>query len=105
MPLNLSLEKQNVELSVSQTVSATLTQKLPTSGSDRSASHGTSLSEHCPVVAALEAALDAETLERGDCEVPYRSGLFGWLFYDIARELEDLPRTTADDREAAWQEP
>jgi anthranilate synthase component 1 len=63
------------------------------------------------------AALDAETLKRGGCEVPYPCGLFGWLSYDVARELEDLPETTADDRGlprlqfakydrvAAWREP
>ena len=43
---NVSSEKQNDEPPVSQTVSATLTQKLPTIGSDRSASHGISLSKH-----------------------------------------------------------
>ena len=70
-----------------------------------------------PSLAALEAALDAETLERGGCDVPYPCGLFGWLSYDVARELEDLPETTADDRGlprlqfakydrvAAWREP
>jgi anthranilate synthase component 1 len=67
--------------------------------------------------AALDDLLDAERLVRGDCEVPYPCGAFGWLSYDIARELEDLPDTTADDRTlprlqlgvydraAAWREP
>ena len=44
-----------------------------------------------PSLAALEAVLDAETLARGDCEVPYPCGAFGWLSYDIARELEAFP--------------
>ena len=43
---DVSLEKQNVELFVSQTVSATPKEKLLTSGSDHSLSHGISLSEH-----------------------------------------------------------
>jgi anthranilate synthase component 1 len=48
--------------------------------------------------------------------VPYPCGAFGWLSYDIARELEDLPATTVGDglprlqlgvfdRVAAWEEP
>jgi anthranilate synthase component 1 len=47
---------------------------------------------------ALEGLLDAERLVRGDCDVPYPCGAFGWLSYDVARELEDLPDTTEDDR-------
>jgi len=70
-----------------------------------------------PSLEALDAALDGEELVRGDCEVPYPCGAFGWLSYDVARELEDLPATTDDDRElprlqlatydrvAAWEEP
>jgi anthranilate synthase component 1 len=66
---------------------------------------------------ALESLLADETLARGDCDVPYPCGAFGWLSYDIARELESLPDTTADDRGlprlqfgvydlvAAWEEP
>jgi anthranilate synthase component 1 len=66
---------------------------------------------------ALEALLDDERLVRGDCDVPYPCGAFGWLSYDVARELEDLPDTTEDDRGlprmqfgvydrvAAWREP
>jgi len=65
-------------------------------------------------IADLEAS---ETLVRGDCEVPYPGGHFGWLSYDAVREIEDLPDTTADDRGlprlqlgkypcvAAWREP
>ncbi|WP_276301209.1 anthranilate synthase component I family protein [Halorussus lipolyticus] len=66
---------------------------------------------------ALEGLLDGETLARGHCDVPYPCGAFGWLSYDVARELEALPDTTADDRGlprlqfgvydlvAAWEEP
>jgi len=43
---NVSSEKLNAELSLSRTVSETPQQTQPTTGSDRSASHGTSLSEH-----------------------------------------------------------
>ena len=66
---------------------------------------------------ALDDLLADERLVRGDCEVPYPCGAFGWLSYDVARELEDLPDTTADDRQlprmqlgvydrvGAWREP
>jgi anthranilate synthase component 1 len=68
-------------------------------------------------LAALRALLDSETLVRGDCDVPYPCGLFGWLAYDVARELESLPAAAVDDRGlprlqvarfdtvAAWEEP
>ncbi|KAB1197062.1 MULTISPECIES: aminodeoxychorismate synthase, component I [Haloferax] len=70
-----------------------------------------------PTLAALEGLTDAETLVRGSCDVPYPCGLFGWLSYDVARELESLPEHTADDRHlphlqlglydlvASWEEP
>ena len=70
-----------------------------------------------PSLAELAGLLAGETLVRGDCSVPYPCGAFGWLSYDIARELEALPDTTANDRElpclqlgvfdcvAAWSEP
>ncbi|MFB6169311.1 MAG: aminodeoxychorismate synthase, component I [Haloferacaceae archaeon] len=52
-----------------------------------------------------DGALDAireltagESLARGPCEVPYPGGFFGWLSYDVVREIEDLPATTTDDR-------
>lgn len=74
--------------------------------------------ERCgPSLAALAGLLDRETLIRGDCEVPYPCGLFGWLSYDLVRELEDLPENAVDDRNlpqsqfglydcvAAWREP
>ena len=44
-----------------------------------------------PTLAALQGLLDGETLARGDCEVPYPCGAFGWLSYDAARELESFP--------------
>jgi anthranilate synthase component 1 len=50
---------------------------------------------------ALDAVSDlvaAERLIRGDCEIPYPGGFFGWLSYDVAREIEDLPTSTVDDR-------
>ncbi|ELZ74392.1 para-aminobenzoate synthase component I [Haloferax larsenii JCM 13917] len=70
-----------------------------------------------PTLAALEGLVESESLVRGDCDVPYPCGLFGWLSYDVARELESLPDDTEDDRHlphlqlgvydlvAAWQEP
>ncbi|MFB6108154.1 MAG: aminodeoxychorismate synthase, component I [Haloplanus sp.] len=66
---------------------------------------------------ALVDAVDGERLVRGDCDVPYPGGWFGWLSYDVAREIETLPETTTDDRDlprlqaarytclAAWREP
>lgn len=66
---------------------------------------------------ALTTFLDGETLSRGECTVPYPCGAIGWLSYDIARELEDLPESALRDRElpriqvakyetlAAWEEP
>ncbi|OYR53001.1 anthranilate synthase component I family protein [Halorubrum sp. Ea8] len=44
-----------------------------------------------PTLAALQGLLDGERLARGDCEVPYPCGAFGWLSYDVARELESFP--------------
>ena len=70
-----------------------------------------------PTLAALDGLLSGETLVRGNCEVPFPCGLIGWLSYDVARELEELPETSRDDRElphaefglfdvvAAWREP
>ncbi len=61
--------------------------------------------------------VERETLCRGDCSVPYPCGLIGWLSYDVARELESLPTSAANDRHlprlqfalyetlAAWEEP
>ncbi|MFB6304792.1 MAG: anthranilate synthase component I family protein [Haloferacaceae archaeon] len=72
--------------------------------------------DESPSIAAVDALLDRERLVRGDCDVPYPCGAFGWLSYDVARELEDLPETTVGDglprlqlgvfdRVAAWEEP
>ena len=70
-----------------------------------------------PSLAALDGLLSSETLVRGPCSVPYPCGAFGWLSYDIARELETLPGEAVDDRGlprlqvgvfdcvAAWEEP
>ena len=66
---------------------------------------------------ALTARLSEESLRRGPCSTPYPCGAIGWLSYDIARELEDLPQTTERDRDlprlqvafyetlASWTEP
>ncbi|MFC6717401.1 aminodeoxychorismate synthase, component I [Natrialbaceae archaeon GCM10025810] len=51
-----------------------------------------------PTLAALEGLLAGETLVRGECDVPYPCGAVGWLSYDVARELEDLPASAVDDR-------
>ncbi|WP_436923119.1 aminodeoxychorismate synthase, component I [Halosimplex amylolyticum] len=70
-----------------------------------------------PAIAALVDRLDRESLARGDCDVPYPCGAVGWLSYDVARELEDLPESADPDRElprlqigvydrlAAWEAP
>ena len=76
-----------------------------------------------PSLAALEGVLDGEALARGDCDVPYPCGAFGWLSYDVARELEAFPpvapegpgavddrglprlRAALFDRIAAWECP
>ncbi|MFB6235634.1 MAG: anthranilate synthase component I family protein [Halopenitus sp.] len=44
-----------------------------------------------PTLAALDGVLAGEDLIRGDCDVPFPCGALGWLSYDVARELEDLP--------------
>ncbi|USZ73007.1 aminodeoxychorismate synthase, component I [Natronosalvus halobius] len=51
-----------------------------------------------PTLAALEGLLGGTSLVRGDCDVPYPCGVVGWLSYDVARELEDLPGSAVDDR-------
>ncbi|MFD1569945.1 anthranilate synthase component I family protein [Halorubrum laminariae] len=76
-----------------------------------------------PTLAALDGLVDGESLARGDCEVPYPCGAFGWLSYDVARELESFPASPPDgpgavddrglprlqvgvfDRVAAWECP
>ncbi|WP_276261149.1 anthranilate synthase component I family protein [Haloglomus litoreum] len=86
-------------------------------GRDRGDAPGPFEPPDSPTLDTLRAVLDGETLARGDCDVPYPCGAIGWLSYDVARELEDLPETTTDDRRlprlqlgvfdrmAAWQEP
>ncbi|ELY93213.1 para-aminobenzoate synthase component I [Natrialba chahannaoensis JCM 10990] len=51
-----------------------------------------------PTLAALEGLLETDGLARGNCTVPYPCGVIGWLSYDVARELEDLPESAVDDR-------
>jgi len=86
-------------------------------GGDDGAAPGPFDPPDSPTLDTLRAVLDGETLVRGDCDVPYPCGAFGWLSYDVARELENLPDTTTDDRGlprlqlavfdrvAAWREP
>jgi len=50
------------------------------------------------VLDTITALVDGESLARGDCEIPYPGGFFGWLSYDTVREIEDVPATTVDDR-------
>ena len=47
---------------------------------------------------SLAETLAGESLARGDCDVPYPGGVFGWLSYDVAREIESLPDDAVDDR-------
>ena len=73
--------------------------------------------ETSPSLAALAGRLEAETLHHGTTDVPFPCGLFGWLSYDLVREIESLPQETEDDRGlpqlqfgvydavAAWREP
>ena len=68
-------------------------------------------------LAALSDLTEAETLYRGDCEIPYPCGAIGWLSYDVARELESIPDHATRDRDlprlqvaaydtlASWEEP
>ncbi|ERG96843.1 anthranilate synthase component I family protein [Haloquadratum walsbyi] len=69
-----------------------------------------------PTLDELDSILSRESLVRGPCAIPYPCGAFGWLSYDIARELESIPQTTPPsdlprvqigvfDRVAAWEEP
>ncbi|PSP91710.1 aminodeoxychorismate synthase, component I [Halobacteriales archaeon QS_4_66_20] len=76
----------------------------------------TGIDDGSPSIAAIDSLLARERLVRGGCEVPYPCGAFGWLSYDVARELEEIPETTYSeglprvqlgvfDTVAAWQEP
>ena len=84
---------------------------------EASDSLGDAGAEESPAIGSLVDRLDRATLARGDCDVPYPCGAVGWLSYDVAREIEDLPDSADRDRElprlqvgvydclAAWQEP
>jgi len=68
-------------------------------------------------VGTLVDRLDEESLQRGGSDVPYPCGAVGWLSYDVAREIEDLPGSAERDRDlprlqvafydslVAWEEP
>ncbi|CCQ34367.1 Anthranilate synthase component 1 2 protein [Halorhabdus tiamatea SARL4B] len=68
-------------------------------------------------IGTLVDRLDEEHLHRRGTDVPYPCGTIGWLSYDVAREIEDLPGSAERDRDlprlqvafydtlAAWQEP
>ena len=94
-----------------------------TGGSDGWGYFGVAPQSVLSVPAGDDGALDALQREvgtpvvRAGCEVPHPGGLFGWLSYDVARELEAIPDSTDDDRGlprlqlgvyptvAAWREP
>jgi len=57
-----------------------------------------------PTLAALEGLFSGTDLVRGKCSVPYPCGAIGWLSYDLARELEELPSDAVDDRGLAHLE-
>ncbi|WP_232701016.1 aminodeoxychorismate synthase, component I [Halobacterium wangiae] len=94
-----------------------------TGGSDGWGYFGVSPEAFLTVGPDEDGALDAlrdqigDTVVRGDCEIPHPGGLFGWLSYDVARELEAIPANATDDRRlprlqfgvypvvAAWREP
>ena len=61
------------------------------SGSDAPSTPAGDYRRPSPSLAALEGILGGEALARGDCDVPYPCGAFGWLSYDVARELEEFP--------------
>ncbi|WP_101296292.1 aminodeoxychorismate synthase, component I [Halegenticoccus soli] len=86
-------------------------------GSDSDPASDRALADRSPTLSALDGLLAGEALVRGGCDVPYPCGAFGWLSYDVARELESLPGDARDDRGlprlqlgvydrvAAWREP
>lgn len=49
-------------------------------------------------LAALEATIETDRLYPTDWAPPIPGGWFGWISYDVARELEHLPETTIRDR-------
>ncbi|SEA06871.1 anthranilate synthase component 1 [Haloplanus vescus] len=68
-------------------------------GVDPDAVHEVGASSQSPgVLDTIRDLLASESLARGDCEIPYPGGFFGWLSYDTVREIESLPATTVDDR-------
>ena len=69
-----------------------------TSSGDSEAAVRAPTGEDSPTLAALQARLEAESLRRGECAVPYPCGAIGWLSYDAVRELEELPGDAEDDR-------
>jgi anthranilate synthase component 1 len=94
-----------------------------TGGSDGWGYFGVSPTDLLTVGADEDGALDAlvdhvgAELVRGDCEIPHPGGLFGWVSYDVARDIEALPSDAVDDRGlprlqfgvypviAAWRDP
>jgi anthranilate synthase component 1 len=93
------------------------TSDQPTAGDTGTTAFGGAGAETSPSLGALVERLDRASLARGDCAVPFPCGAIGWIAYDVARDLEDLPDTTARDRQlprlqvgvydclAAWREP
>jgi len=51
-----------------------------------------------PAIPELASLVEDDSLARGDCDVPYPGGVFGWLSYDAVRDLESLPSSAVDDR-------
>lgn len=49
-------------------------------------------------IGTLVDLIEDESLARGDCAIPYPGGVFGWLSYDVARQLEAIPDSALDDR-------
>lgn len=68
-------------------------------------------------IGTLVDRLDEENLHSVETDVPYPCGAIGWLSYDVAREIEDLPGAAERDRDlprlqvafydalVAWREP
>ena len=50
-----------------------------------------------PTLPVLDGPLAGETLDRGDCDLPYPCGEIGWLSRDVARKLEALQERTVDE--------
>lgn len=82
------------------TISPTATRWTGTdSKTERSAGAGRfEGADDSPTLMALQARLDATNVNTAYCDTPIPCGAIGYLSYDLARELEDLPATTSDDR-------